>query len=129
MIMKKGIKSKCLWRSLLFGVMLGGIAAMPVSADAAERLAVIEEVQEQSALSAGSYYNNISDAAEYLRSQMLQRNKNITVRISSKETDLQKILQEMLADAMEEDSTLPAAGDYLRQNYRGVSMRSVKKVN
>lgn len=104
-----------------------------VLADSPERFVYeVEEVEEIPALREGDYYDNLADAAAYVRKQMVERNTSFSMGISSSESDINKLFAALTELVFADDGSLsPEAGDYLKLNtkYLGVDKGLVSNRN
>ena len=89
-----------------------------VFADSPEKfLYEVEEVEAMPALSQGDYYNNLADAAAYVRKQMVDRNTSFTLGICSSESEISSLFSTLTDLFVADDGSLsPEAGDYLKLN-------------
>ena len=76
-------------------------------------------VESDTVLAASSYYSSVSEAAEYVREQMTQRNTSISFAITTSEEPTSDFLLEPFYEALEHTG-VPDEGDYLAWQYGNV---------
>lgn len=104
-------------RKIHITILAAGIALGLLATPAAAGMTIEAGVEETVSAAQGlEEYGNIQQAAADLRDEMLDRQKNITIKIKTENTSVEEELSSLLKIVYAEDLLNPTAGDYLRQS-------------